>query len=281
MGSQATHQLLYSFESIPNFRDACGKFAKSGLVFRSATPDLGTQSDVDFITKNLGIKTIMDLRSSSEKVAEEPPLINQQFIQQRYRTNDQDRVRIKLDFTKALYLPVFASLPLRSKLSLVASVATARLDDAKRVALQDSAFNRDGLLGLNKVFITYCGHYIKRAFDILADERAHPILIHCSAGKDRTGLISALLLKVLGVSDQDVVSDYQLSEGNLVESGFMGNIVKEAGKFGVSEEFSKSPPEVMESTLAYIQSEYGGVPNYLSSIGVTPEIQNRIRSLLL
>ncbi len=57
--------------------------------------------------------------------------------------------------------------------------------------------------------------YIRHAFTILADEGNLPAVVHCTHGKDRTGLLVALLLLMLGVDEAAVVQDYVLSEEEL------------------------------------------------------------------
>lgn len=57
--------------------------------------------------------------------------------------------------------------------------------------------------------------YIRRALAVFADEDNLPCVVHCTHGKDRTGLLSALLLMMCGVSDDKIIGDYERSEGNL------------------------------------------------------------------
>jgi protein-tyrosine phosphatase len=52
---------------------------------------------------------------------------------------------------------------------------------------------------------------IIEALDVIAQAENHPLIFHCSAGKDRSGILAAILLSVLGVADDDIINDYSLS----------------------------------------------------------------------
>lgn len=55
---------------------------------------------------------------------------------------------------------------------------------------------------------------IARALRVLACRENYPLMVHCTHGKDRTGLVVALVLRLLGVSDADIVADYELSDAH-------------------------------------------------------------------
>jgi protein-tyrosine phosphatase len=98
----------------------------------------------------------------------------------------------------------------------------------------------------------------RRAFELLADPGNLPILYHCAAGKDRTGIMIGLLLTMLGVDRQTVIDDYQLSD--LV--GATVNL------------------QAMTDLLDAVDAD-GGIEAYLAGIGVSPATQATIRAVLL
>ena len=98
----------------------------------------------------------------------------------------------------------------------------------------------------------------REAFELLADAENYPVLYHCAAGTDRTGVMSALLLTMLGVERATVIEDFRLSEK--VDHG--GSL------------------PAMSKLLDHIDAA-GGIEKYLESIGVTRETQATIRELLL
>jgi protein-tyrosine phosphatase len=96
------------------------------------------------------------------------------------------------------------------------------------------------------------------AFELLSHEENYPVLYHCAAGKDRTGVMSALLLSRLGIDRDTIVADFRLSE----QVGLPGSL------------------EAMEALLDHI-AQRGGIGAYLSELGVSSDVQERIRALLL
>merc|ERR1712070_971850 len=72
-----------------------------------------------------------------------------------------------------------------------------------------------GLAGLAVDSLEHCRAEVKAVYDILANEHSYPLLIHCTQGKDRTGLNILLVLMLLGVPIDAINEDYMLSEKEL------------------------------------------------------------------
>jgi protein tyrosine/serine phosphatase len=120
----------------------------------------------------------------------------------------------------------------------------------------------------------------------------YPVLIHCSQGKDRTGITIALLLLLLSESETDseseatptiplsaIIEDYALSESGLqVERE---DWILELGSMGLGPEFAGCAPGFVEEVKRYLDEKHGGVRGYLRSIGVGDEVMAQIRRLLL
>ena len=115
-----------------------------------------------------------------------------------------------------------------------------------------------------------------KVFSIIANAHAG-VMFNCSAGKDRTGVLSALLLMLAGVSDEDVIYDYLLT--------------KEYNRERL-ERFHKLFPETdmnivtpceghMGNFLALFRAKYGGVREYLRSIGINDENAEKIKEKLV
>ncbi|OJJ70767.1 hypothetical protein ASPBRDRAFT_45015 [Aspergillus brasiliensis CBS 101740] len=109
----------------------------------------------------------------------------------------------------------------------------------------------------------------------------YPILIHCTQGKDRTGLIILLLLLLVAdvVPEEAMREDYLRSEGELVIE--MEERMKEVRLLGLSEDYTKCPRHFVETIKAHLQDRYGGVEGYLGTVGVGREQVERIRGVLL
>ncbi len=125
---------------------------------------------------------------------------------------------------------------------------------------------------------------IAEALRTVADPGAAPLVFHCLAGKDRTGLVAAFTLHLLGVSDDDIADDYARSE--LAEAP---NWAWQARRRPVGqapparrwEEFTVSPREAILRFFARVRAEHGSIPDYLRSIGVTRVHANAMREHLL
>jgi protein-tyrosine phosphatase len=109
------------------------------------------------------------------------------------------------------------------------------------------------------------------------------VLVHCAAGKDRTGLISALLLGLVGVADGTIAADYALTAELLrprdqewLEHGPGERADREA----LAARFAPTA-EVMLAVLDGLRRRYGGVEQYLAAAGVSPADLDRLRDRLL
>ena len=106
-------------------------------------------------------------------------------------------------------------------------------------------------------------------------------LFHCTTGKDRTGIVSALLLGLCGVADEDIIADYCVSQ---VYLGWIYDRMKakmpseEAAK---QDPFFSTAPENMKTLLAHLHEKYGGVPDYLRACGVSDELAAKLKARLL
>ncbi len=124
---------------------------------------------------------------------------------------------------------------------------------------------------------------IARALAIVAERRAHPVIVHCTAGKDRTGVLVAVLLGLLGVPDEVIVHDYALSAGamaalraKLVERYPEGKeiIDRADGLFSAA-------PENIRILLDALRARHGSVEGYAAAAGAGPAVVDGLREALL
>lgn len=125
---------------------------------------------------------------------------------------------------------------------------------------------------------------IAAAFAILASPVRLPAAFHCSAGKDRTGVLAALVLAALGVPDDVIASDYHLSATAVEQLVAWLTSAQPDG----TEEMTRQPkallacpPEAMHRFLDTLRHRFGSVTAYLTSIGVQPDELVQLRHLLL
>jgi protein-tyrosine phosphatase len=118
---------------------------------------------------------------------------------------------------------------------------------------------------------------IRATLALLAGPGGLPAVVHCTAGKDRTGLVIALALAVAGVPARTIATEYALS------ASYGGG--RRRDRAGGSPErphpssVSRSPA-VMLRTLAWIEERYGGVGAYLRGVGLSPAEQAVLRAAL-
>ncbi|MCV9999653.1 tyrosine-protein phosphatase [Pararhizobium sp. YC-54] len=141
----------------------------------------------------------------------------------------------------------------------------------------------DVLLDLYIQALSTRGAAIRAVLEAIANTGGGTVLFHCTAGKDRTGIIAGLLLSIAEVSRELILADYALT-GDLI-APLIDELVCDAEKHGADvETFRKllgSDPNVMSAMLDYIADTYGSVQSYLKTIGLDDETLARLRSRLL
>jgi protein-tyrosine phosphatase len=245
-------QRCIDFEGAHNFRDLggydsrLGGSTRWGRVFRAGSLDRMTAGDLDRFT-TLGVDTVVDLRNGDERERAPDPFAS-------------------------LHIPIMGSF-----------LATRGRPDFGALVERDHgvAFMRDMNLGL----LEHAAHEIGQVFEVIARSAGRSVAFHCTAGKDRTGLVAGLLLEVLGVDRDTVLDDFQLSEqysGPKEHShGFRRMI-----EFGVAPEAAAgafgAPRSMMSDVLDVLDVRYGGAERYLvDQARITPDTIATLRTHLL
>ncbi|MEV4343330.1 tyrosine-protein phosphatase [Actinoplanes sp. NPDC049596] len=115
---------------------------------------------------------------------------------------------------------------------------------------------------------------------LIADPAAAPVIVHCMAGKDRTGTVCALTLSLLGVSDADITADYALTTtamARLTEYLLKTNPEAVQG----NEHMFDSPPEAMQLFLDDLRTRHGSIENFARDLGLTDTELTSMRAHLL
>lgn len=116
-------------------------------------------------------------------------------------------------------------------------------------------------------------------FAMIASQRDGAVLFHCTAGKDRTGMVAAILLSLAGVTREDIIHNYAVSAHYLgqmtSQSSQMADMLRANPKIAA---LMGSPPEAMEQFLDALEKSHGGARAYLRSIGLGDD---EVRSLLV
>jgi len=154
----------------------------------------------------------------------------------------------------------------------------AAIEAVSRAAPDEVASTRDVYIEMLERF----RENFVRALVTVAQAPEGGVLVHCQGGKDRTGLISALLLRLVGVSAEDIAADYAISSSNLVS--WLEPWIEDADEEEERERrrrISSSPPQSMLDVLAELERRYGGVAEYLLAGGATEGDLQRARARLV
>ncbi len=240
-----------------NFRDlggyctSDGRTVRWGRVFRSDGLDQLTDDDTAYLA-NLRVRTVCDFRNDRE--VDEAP----------------SRLPAGID---------------RRRLSIGSESGDTRSMVELMLSGDLTTGGVDFMAGLYVQMLQVGAVPFGTALTLAADPANLPLLAHCTAGKDRTGIVSALLLAVLGVGDADILLDYELTthyrSGKRIES--LRPSLEEAGiDIEAVRAIFTAERAVLASTLAALRAEWGSVEGYLGGPGgVAPSVFDRLRRLLL
>lgn len=234
---------LQNFRDIGGYRTKGGRTVKWRRIFRSDAHHPMKPEDIDFTADVLKIRTIIDLRSNDEL--------------EKYG-------RSPLTERQAAYhhLPFLTS--------------------AMMVSQNDPRVTGDVAQHYAHMMVGAAAK-IAAALKTLAESDAHPAVIHCMGGKDRTGVLTAVLLGLLDVNEEEIVSDYALSE--LYLGDFLQRLKGTPGYEKMAQRFSPAMftarPETMERLLVWVKAKHHDMSGYVRSIGVPDETIARLRETLL
>ena len=240
----------FAFEGCFNFRDIGGyltkegKKIKKGIYFRTGRQDRMSEKDLAEL-KNLKISTQIDLRKPEEILDQgKGPLEN-----------------MGADYFNIPIIPDGGS------------------DQLSRL-VGDTGISGKRYLG----YLEFGPESWLKIFEILANKDSLPLVLHCTAGKDRTGVSTAFLLSVLGVDRDLIEADYKLTN---LDTERQADFIENSGGFpeGVDREAmilaAGVPEDAMKVFLDGVESRWGSVLGYLEEIGITKNQMNAIRDNFL
>jgi hypothetical protein len=126
------------------------------------------------------------------------------------------------------------------------------------------------------------GDQMTRAFAMFGDEANYPFLIHCTAGKDRTGVLVAMIMDVVGASPEDIAHEYGLSD--LAIDRLIAYLRSNGRELQGSEAEIRArlatPPEKMAGFVELLHAKHGSSENYFLSMDVPSATISNVRSIL-
>jgi protein-tyrosine phosphatase len=241
-----------NLRDIGGYPAANGSRIKWGLIYRSGTLYDLSDDDAAALAER-GIKLICDFRSEHESSAA-----------------PDDAAKFG-----ARYEP----MPLEADHSSMRRLRVAMFQPLKLRELMRESYN-ELMLERNAPLI---GRFLR----LIAEDGNLPVLFHCTAGKDRTGMAAMILMSLLGVPDEVISADYSLS--NAFHERFrvyVGDAIKKLRWLGMNVDdlypLLIADPELMRGALESVRQRYGSVESYvINRCGVDAATISKLRELLL
>lgn len=136
-----------------------------------------------------------------------------------------------------------------------------------------------GLSGLAVDSLDVCKEEVKQTLLLFADESNYPILLHCTQGKDRTGLLVQLLLLLLSTPTDAINHDYMLTAPQLAPE--RDEKLTEVHSIGLPDEFADCDPKMVRVVDEHIRQNYGSISSYLAACGISEDIQSQLQKCLV
>lgn len=242
-------------EGAVNFRDLGGYLAgdarvRPGQLYRSGMTHTISAAGLHTLATRYGIKSVIDLRAVGE-------------------LRDDGTGAFAEAGIRHIHAPVFENI------LYPAEEQQQRLEEMRSGTFDWSA----SYLRMTEVG----GAAFRSVFAAVADAESVPLVFHCAAGRDRTGVTAALLLRALGVDADTVAADYAHT-GELLRPHATRFIRSDARDRLTEEQMIRllaTRAEVMHHFLDTLTDRYGSVEGYLASIGVTDDTLRAVRRTLL
>ncbi|MGN0528860.1 MAG: tyrosine-protein phosphatase [Eubacterium sp.] len=230
-----------------------GKRIKQGCFIRSNALDKLTADDVRILTQRYNLGTVIDLRIDTE-IDEKPD--------------------VKIPGVEYIHIPVIRE----------STVGISHENETDRKKALDSLPDLCQLYG-SIITDDYSVSQLKKVFEIIsANDTGKSVLWHCTEGKDRCGLTSALFLSLLDVDIDTIYEDYlftnNASSKNSRKYYFLVLLMSHSReKAGQIKRIFRAEREYLDAAFYEINNKYGGMENFLRDyIGITDEIKEKMKA---
>jgi protein tyrosine/serine phosphatase len=227
-----------------NLRDLGGhptptSAVRAGRLFRSDSLAHASSEDLARLVEEVGLQTVIDLRSALE--VEQLPL-----------------ERVRDVGIEVHHVPLLDGIFAQQDPEMLQTLS---------------------IIELYQTMLTHCASGFVAAVGVIADDRGHPLLFQCAAGKDRTGLLAALVLSTLGVDDDAISTDYARSTPNV--RAIRDRMHNRPSGREVPEQFWTAEADTMRNVLAWLRARHGSSEGYLIAHGLEPDAVESLRASLL
>jgi protein-tyrosine phosphatase len=237
---------VFNFRDLGGYPTADGRSVRWRTIFRADGLGRLTADDLE-VLRPIGLRTVLDLRTARE-------------IDERGRFPHED------------YPVTFHHL----------SVIDQTWD--REAAIREGLPATEFLHRVYGEMLVEGAPRFAAAFEVLTRTDALPAVFHCAAGKDRTGLLAALLLGAVGVGHDDIVEDYALTQATM--DVYLAQLAAQDEELARSIEatprsFLTADPAAMSLVLTDLERQHGSVDGFLRSIGVSQTTLSRLAGRLL
>ncbi|KAK9773816.1 putative Tyrosine specific protein phosphatases domain-containing protein [Seiridium cardinale] len=274
------------FDNILNFRDVgktvneyLGKrVLQEGVLYRSARPDDASFSDRKKLKETYGIRTVIDLRTKTEHLKQAQKRQADLKVPALLQSNAALAEPVQIPGLNYLEIKVTGKkfenhltkqLSWRRYLKLIALYLSGYRIEAIRIIANDVMLPR-GLVGMAIDTLDQSGAEIAEALRTFLQPSSPAVLVHCTQGKDRTGLTVAMCLLILHVPLDAITHDYLLTQTALTNDAPPQETearLAEIAEMGLSPEWGDCPPNFVNKVAQHLEKTYGGVEKYLDGIG--------------
>lgn len=244
-------QRLIALEAVHNFRDLGGYPTKDGqstkwrTLFRADGLYRLTTQDAQAVV-DLGVKTVIDLRTDNE-------------------------LKTRGTFPVDEFPVAFHHL----------SIIDATWNEVETPVIEDTV---EFLVWAYREMLENASSKFVDAINVIASTDVLPLVFHCAAGKDRTGVLAAFVLAILGVPDEIIAADYGLTElgmKRLIKWAEVSQPDLATAYANMPARFAAADPRAMAIILDDLNTKHGSVYNFVREIGVSEQTATTLRDTLL
>jgi protein-tyrosine phosphatase len=257
-----------------------GRRTRPGVLIRADNLQDLTTGDVALLVEQVGLRTVVDLRSHGEAHLAGPTPLEATAVRTRRfslipewdGTAKDSTAADRVDVERAVQQAILDD----DEVSEMVEQALPTLSDfsARAERRRDPTDLAEHYVG----YVVQAGANLGSALQVLADPDSGPTLVHCAAGKDRTGVVVALALSLVGVTRDAVVADY-------LRSAERADLILQ--RLQATEAYGPSLADVpvaditpraasMEGFLDWVDREYGGPHGLAMSLGLDEEAVARL-----
>lgn len=220
----------FNFRDLGGYKTSDGRYIKWGKIFRSDDLHNLTEADLDYLA-SIPLVSVVDFRAE-EEVRQGP---------------DKNPSSVKNNYNYSI-----------TPGNLIAGATS--IDDLGKLT-EDQANTIMADMYILLVTDSASIQQYQNLFQLLQNEEDIPLMFHCSAGKDRTGMGAALILSALGVDEETILDDYLQSNIYLADK-----YAKYKDESPALKSLFEVQPEFLQAGLNRIKKDHGSVENYLTTV---------------